>query len=109
MVIRYKHANVYRNYQVVGVTRQDGTKFDLCFNAESLKENCVLLPREERRPTQWNVPRRQTGATYGFGQSNVWFADDGQENKLLEEFLKKMIDKIENYQGENWIDFYPEI
>ena len=104
----YKHATVYRNYQEPVLIRPDGTKIYLYFNAEALKENCVLLPREERRPTLWNVPRRQTGASYGFGQSNVWFADGRRENKLLDEFLKKTIDKIENYQGENWIDFYPD-
>ena len=100
----YKHAIVYRKYQIAEVPLSDGTYYYQYYNAEALKEDCVLLPKNERRITKWKVPRRQTGASYGFGQSNVWFADGRRENKLLDEFLKKTIDKIENYQGENWID-----
>ena len=101
----YKHAIVYRKYQELILPQSDGVELYHLYNAEALKEDCVLLPKEDRRRTQWNVPRRQTGASYGFGQANVWFAEGRRENKLLDEFLKKTVDKIENYQGENWIDY----
>ena len=29
-------------------------------------------------------------------------------NKMVDEFLKKTIEKIENYQGENWIEIDPD-
>lgn len=86
----------------------DGSDYYQYYNAEALKENCVLLPKDERRITQWNVPRRQKGAAFGFGQANVWFAEGRRENKLLDEFIRRTIDKIENYHGENWIDLDPE-
>ena len=104
----YRHANVYRQYQELVLPQPDGSDYYQYYNAEAMKENCVLLPKDERRITQWNVPRRQKGAAFGFGQANVWFAEGRRENKLLDEFIRKTIDKIENYQGENWIDFDPE-
>ena len=104
----YRHANVYRQYQELIIPQPDGTDYYQYFNAEALKENCVLLPKEERRITKWNVPRRQKGASFGFGQANVWFAEGRNENKALDEFLKNTIEKIENYQGENWIDIDPD-
>ena len=93
----YKHANVYRQYQELVLPQPDGSNYYQYYNAEALKENCVLLPKDERRITQWNVPRRQKGAAFGFGQANVWFAEGRRENKLLDEFIRKTIDKIENY------------
>ena len=36
------------------------------------------------------------------------FAEGRYENKMLDEFLKKAIEKIKNYQGENWIDINPD-
>ena len=104
----YRHANVYRQYQELVLPQPDGSDYYQYYNAEAMKENCVLLPKDERRITQWNVPRRQKGAAFGFGQANVWFTEGRRENKLLDEFIRKTIDKIENYQGENWIDFDPE-
>ncbi|KAB0575631.1 hypothetical protein EI53_02119 [Fusobacterium naviforme] len=104
----YKHANVYRRYQELILPQEDGSEYYQYYNAEVLKGNCVLLPKNDRRITQWSAPRRQTGAFFGFGQANVWFAEGRDENRALDEFLKKTVDKIENYQGENWVDLSPE-
>ena len=104
----YRHANVYRQYQELIIPQPDGTDYYQYFNAEALKENCVLLPKEERRITKWRVPRRQKGAPFGFGRANEWFAAGRNENQMLDEFLKKTIEKIDNYQGENWIDIDPD-
>ena len=40
----YRHANVYRQYQELIIPQPDGTDYYQYFNAEALKENCVLLP-----------------------------------------------------------------
>ena len=42
------------------------------------------------------------------GQANVWFAEGREKNKLLDDYLKKIVDQIENYKGKNWGDAYPE-
>ena len=79
------------------------------YNAIAKKEDCVLLPRASRRKANiWKIPRKSKGVSYGFGQSNVWFARGREENKLLDQFLDKIVKQIEEYDGENWIDKYCE-
>ena len=79
--------------------------YDWPYNIFAQKENCVLLPVKERsKKNLWYVPRRQTGASYGFGQANVWFAEGREENKLLDRFLTRIVNQIENYNGENWVN-----
>ena len=98
----YRGATVYRHYHEV-VNEDDGNYIRL-YNAVAPRENCVLLPVQERRPVMWKVPRRQTGASYGFGQANIWFAEGREENKLLDWFLTRIVNQIENYNGENWVN-----
>gem|GEM_PF-5061494 len=38
---------------------------------------------------------------YGFGQSNVWFAQGREKNEYLNRFLERVIAQIEAYDGEN--------
>ena len=78
------------------------------YNAIALKEDCVLLPRSQRRKTFWRVPRKKKGVAFGFGQSNVWFARGEDDNKYLSDFLDRLENQIETYDGENWIDRYAE-
>ena len=68
------------------------------------KEDCVLLPRPQRRKTFWRVPRKKKGVAFGFGQSNVWFARGEDDNKYLSDFIDRLENQIETYDGENWID-----
>lgn len=57
----------------------------------------------------WNIPRRNSGAAYGFGRSNVWFATGDEENEeLLTRFLNQLEQNILSYHGENWLDKYPD-
>lgn len=66
------------------------------------KYNFVLLPRATRRKANlWKVPRKSKGASYGFGQSNVWFAQGREKNEYLNRFLERVIAQIETYDGEN--------
>lgn len=98
----YRDAVVFRHYH--WVPRQ-GKDVEWPYNILARKENCVLLPVKERsQKSLWYVPRRQTGASYGFGQANVWFAEGREENKLLDRFLTRIVNQIENYSGENWVD-----
>jgi len=101
----YRDAVVFRHYRRVPRQDKDGKWYDWPYNIFAQKENCVLLPVKERsKKNLWYVPRRQTGASYGFGQANVWFAEGREENKLLDRFLTRIVNQIENYNGENWVN-----
>ena len=100
----YRDALVYRRHQCAEF--DDGEQW---FNALARAENCVLLPPSERaRITKWKVPRRNSGAAFGFGRANVWFADEGEDNVYLQDFLKRLTGQITAYAGENWLYRYPE-
>ena len=43
------------------------------------------------------------------GESNVWFAQRKENNEYLKNFLDKIVNQIEEYDGENWLDKKPEI
>lgn len=116
----YKHATVYRRYEKLEFDTEasDNERLDnesaadekyiQLYNAIALKEDCVLLPRSQRRKTFWRVPRKKKGVAFGFGQSNVWFARGEDDNKYLSDFLDRLENQIETYDGENWIDRYAE-
>ena len=105
----YKYATVYRYYQEMGFASNASDETDLYmqgYNALAKAKDCVLLPRRERSLySKWSVPRRASGAAYGFGQSNVWYANE--ENDLLERFIKNLVTQINNYDGDNWLHEYP--
>lgn len=98
----YKNATVYRHYQE--------TEFDngyiQVFNFAADKENCVLLPYQERFiNSNWYVPTSgHNSSDFGFGRSSIWFGGSSTNNKKEIEYVERMINNIENYNGENWID-----
>lgn len=98
----YKHATVFRHMQ-----RQDfpGNCIQE-FSAIADKENCVLLPWQERfGNSNWYVPQSgKNGSSFGFGRSNVWFAGSNTDNKKELEYVEKMLKNIDEYNGKNWID-----
>ena len=101
----YQNATVFRHYQNIELTQDDGSVYEQACNAIAKKENCVLLPRSERSQIlKWKVPRKKNGISYGFGRANVWFASEQQENDNLAKYLKELTDRINEYSGENWID-----
>jgi len=101
----YKHATVYRNYMEMEFGFDDGSSYYQYYNAIAKKEDCVLLPRPLRRRSNiWRVHRKSNGFPFGFGQANVWFAQGRRENRALDEFLNRIVQQIEEYDGENWID-----
>jgi len=94
----YKEADAYRFNQ--GIEFDDGYIQNYNFVAE--KKNCVLLPESERRKIKWYVPRSGIkGWNFGFGRSNIWYAQGSEEDDELSAFLEKIIKQIETYDGEN--------
>lgn len=90
----YRNATVFREYQAV----EFDNGYVQYFNVLAKDEDCILLPYEERNRYCWNVPRkRKTGAAFGFGQSNQWYASE--EN--AQPFIAKLLEQIEVYSGIN--------
>lgn len=105
----YKNSTVYRHYQDCIFPSDDCSEpYVQSYNIIAKAEDCILMPVKARTRDLWNVPRRAAGASYGLGQANVWFAEGRENNKLLDEYLKRIVDQIENYRGENWVNEYPE-
>ncbi len=94
----YKNATVYRNYCDAEL---DG--YIQSFNMIAKKEDCVLIPHTDRHVYKWKVPVAKVNG-YGFGQSLVWYPTD----KKGAEYAEKMAKQIFTYNGENWIDVFPE-
>lgn len=103
----YKHATVYRYYQEVSFPNDDGGEYFQAYNAIAKKEDCTLMPVQTRiNMSKWKVPRKKGKVAYGFGSSNVWFATE--DNNYCKDFVERIIKQIEEYDGENWIDRYPD-
>lgn len=94
----YKHAVVYRNYQPCVIDGEERV-----YNVIAKSADCLLLPRKERIPWYWRVPYSKKN-TYGLGQSEVWYAGEPE----AEAYVRELAEKIENYDGDNWIDVYEE-
>ena len=97
----YKNATVYRDYKSV----EFDTGYIQYYNVIAKADDCVLLPSKVRsRRTMWWVPRvaKKNGPSYGFGQANVWFANE-KNNETKDNYLKKLIEQIDNYDGDNCI------
>lgn len=102
----YKHATVYRYHQDIDF---DSGYVQAC-NVIAKAEDCVLLPKGIRhKKSLWYVPRKgkKNGLSYGFGQANVWFANTAEDNQNLNNYLNKIVDQINSYSGENWVNKYP--
>jgi len=95
----YKNAKVFREVQ----TDSDGNYY----NIESCSADCMLLPEEDRT---FVIPRSgKKGAAFGFGRSNVWYADDEKSC----EFVSKVLEYINQYKQQSISDsplevFIPE-
>ena len=101
----YKNANVYRNYEHTDIVLADGSLYSQAYNIEAAAEDCVLLSESERNVNIWTAPRKKQNLSYGFGQSNVWFA--AEESAIS--YVEKLEKNIENFQSENWLRKYPQI
>ncbi|MDU6339838.1 MAG: hypothetical protein E6583_00740 [Clostridium sp.] len=97
----YKNATVYRYYQEL----EFSNGFIQDYNVLAKAKDCILLPLNVRsRRTMWWVPRvaKKNGPSYGFGQANVWFANE-KNNKAKNDYINKLVNQIKNYNGENYM------
>ncbi len=96
----YNHATVYRDYQ----EQEFDDGYIQYYNMIAKAKDCVLLPVSERsRILLWQAPRKGKGWKFGFGRANVWYASEDDER--LDAYLKKITKQIEDYSGENWIQY----
>lgn len=98
----YKNATVYRYGQLLEFT--DGYVQE--FNFVANKEDCVLIPYQGRFSTaKWYVPTSgKNSVNFGFGRSSIWYGGSHTDDMDEIRFVEKMIENIDNYDGENWID-----
>ncbi len=98
----YKNATVYRHPQFMTFEADDEQEYWF----EAKKEDCVLLPYTERHGgSKWFVPAGSSKyQTFGFGRSHIWFAGSGDASAKEIAYVEKMIQSLESYQCENWMD-----
>ena len=101
----YKNATVYRYYDSVEVSQDDGTYYTQHFNIEAVAKDCVLLTEGERNVHIWQVPRKNKTRSYGFGQANAWFASEDAASV----YVQKIVQQIDNFGGISWLREYPEL
>lgn len=99
----YKHAEVWRDLQPWIVTWDDGREEERYYNIKASAQDCTLLPQGERNLHKWWVPTAQYTRSFGFGQSMVWYPVQEE----AKDYLRKLVDSIEEYTGENWLERYP--
>lgn len=98
----YKNARVYRYPHFM----EFGEDYQQQYQFEAPRENCILLPYTARHGgNKWFVPASSSKyQKFGFGRSNIWYAGgDGASEEEIE-YVERMIDSIDTYQGENWMN-----
>lgn len=97
----YKNATVYRYPHFMEF---DGG-YEQMYWFEARKEDCVVLPYSTRfESSAWFVPNSTAKDEFGFGRSQVWYAGGKGASKKELEYVERMIQSIDSYQGENWIE-----
>ena len=99
----YKHATVWRDVQDWTVIFADNTEEKRGYNVRAKASDCTLLPSGERNRAMWAIPSAKYTKLYGFGQSMVWYPTEPE----AEQYLYRLIENIESYQGANWLNNYP--
>lgn len=99
----YKNATVYRKINTLPYeedTDRGLVEFGYWHNVVAEKDDCFLLPIEERNKDKWKAYRKRGNPDgFGFGQSNMWYASE----ESAKEYVSKIINQIEEYDGDNWI------
>lgn len=99
----YQNATAYRHYQEIGVKLAGEIQEIQTYNIKAKTEDCILLPEGERNRHCWWAPRKRKTRSFGFGQANVWFA----EEESAENYVRQLVEQICHYTGENWLRQYP--
>lgn len=102
----YKNATAYRYaQQCTFLDDNNEVSYIQQFNFTAKKEDCVVLPSSERNRREWIVPTSGKGGyNFGFGRANIWFANSHGENDKEDEYVAKMLERVESYSGENWME-----
>lgn len=87
----YKNAVVFREYQPF-----DNIEYNI--NILAWAEDCVLLPDGKRRRGEWKIPK-----TFNFGEAHVRYPKPEDKS-----YISRLMDNINNYNGDNWIYRYPD-
>lgn len=98
----YKDAEVFRRPITISYGEIPGrgdSFFGYQYNVISDKQDCVLLQYTEIVKSEWCAPRQRTSG-FGFGQSNMWYAQEPQARK----YVDTKLDKIMAYTGVNAIN-----
>ena len=84
----------------------DGGEYYQTYNFIAKMEDCVLLPYHIRHSdSRWYIPSsNKNGYDFGFGRSNIWYAKSKHKNEVLDAYVEKMINSIDSYDGENWMN-----
>ena len=100
----YKDATVCRYYESQLAENSDGSTTEFSYNVYAKAANAVLLSEKERFNAKWSVPgyTRKGDTTFGFGQSNVWYASEPG----AEEYVKELVNNIDAYAGPSFIEAY---
>jgi len=98
----YKHATVWRDLQSWTLEWNDGEE-ERFQNVRAKAADCTLLPVGERNRHIWSIPTAKRTKAYGFGQSMVWYPTEPK----AQPFVSRLVENIDNYCGENWLDTYP--
>ena len=101
----YRNASVLRYSDRCISNEGLSNEFEQYYYFYAKSEDCVLIPFEDRfKTSDWYVPMSgKNGKTFGFGHSNIWFAGSNTDNPKEIEYVENMINRIENYKGENWL------
>ena len=100
-----KHATVFRDLQEWTMIFDDGAEEGRWYNIVSESDNCTLLPEGERNRFAWYVPSARYTRSFGFGQSMLWYPTED----TAKEYLNNLLHNIENYEGDNWLDKFPDM
>lgn len=100
----YKDATVFRYPVEWTLNFGDGSSEDRIYNVIAKAEDSTLLPYGSRNNFKWNVPSAKYTRAYGFGQSMLWYPTEPEAKG----FLERLLENIESYDGENWLNEYPE-
>lgn len=87
----YKNATVFRNYYY----DEDWCPKNIYANGK----DCVLLPMNKRQKIVSRAGK--DGYSHGLGSANVWFGK--KEDPKANEYVRNVINYIENYDGESLI------
>lgn len=95
----YKDAKVYRDIKTPeNCYDRCVNKLGYGYNVEALAKDCMLLPKDEILSGKWSSPRKKANG-FGFGQSNMWYAEEPSAQK----YVIAVLGKISNYSGKNEI------